>query len=42
MTTVLKLLGILVNVAIIAIVLVLRNKDAGRGTQETDQQEPPE
>ena len=42
MTTLLNILGIVVNVAIIVVILVLRNKNAGRGMQETDQQEPPD
>jgi len=43
MTTVLKLLGVAVNVAVIAIILVFRNKDADQRTQQSArQQEPPE
>ena len=41
-STVFKILAIVVNVAVIAIILLFRNKDAD-DTQATDQkQEPPE
>ena len=43
MTTVFQLLAIIVNVAVIAIILLFRNKDADRGSQSAAQkQEPPE
>ena len=43
MTTVFKLLAIIVNVAVIAIILFLRSKDADHGSQSAAQkQEPPE
>lgn len=41
--TVFKLLAIIVNVVVIAVILFLRNKDADRGSQSAAQkQEPPE
>jgi len=41
MTTFLKLLGVVVNVAIIALILLWRNKDADRRSQQADQQQEP-